>query len=327
MRAVQLTEFGPAHTMRPSEIPDPTAGLGEIVVALSAASVNRADLLYRSGKYHAGPPLPAVLGAEGAGTVAEIGPGVAGFEIGDRAVVWGASGAPGCYAERAAVSADKALKIPPEVELVDAAAVPIAWLSAWYCLHHLLELRDGDTVLITAAASGVGSAAIQIARDVGATVIAVVGHDDKAPWVTDLGANHVLNRLRDDVVDQVRNLTSGSGADAALDLTGGETFSACVRAVGHSGRVAAMANVALAPSTLDTRDFYPKNARIFGFQITNLMDHGYDPRPDLGELLDAVATGRFTVPIDATFPLARAADAHRHMEGRGARGKVMLSVE
>lgn len=100
MRAVQLTEFGPAHTMRFSEIPDPTAGSGEIVVALSAASVNRADVLYRSGRYHAGPPLPAVLGGEGAGTVVGIGLGVTGFEVGDRVVVWGASGAP---AERQAV--------------------------------------------------------------------------------------------------------------------------------------------------------------------------------------------------------------------------------
>ncbi|GAB7069535.1 zinc-binding alcohol dehydrogenase family protein [Mycobacterium hodleri] len=326
MRAVQLTEFGPAHTLRCSEIPDPTAGPGEIVVAVAAASVNRADLLYRSGRYHAGPPLPAVLGGEGAGTVAGIGPGVTGFEVGDRVVTWGASGAPGCYAEQAAVGADRALAIPPEVELVAAAAVPIAWLSAWYCLRHLIKLGDGETVLITAAASGVGSAAVQIAQDVGATVIAVVGHDEKASWVRDLGAHHVLNRTRDDVVERVRDLTSGRGAEAALDLTGGETFTACVRAVGHAGRVAAMANVALAPSTLDTRDFYPKNASIHGFQINDLMGHGWDPRPDLTAILNGIAAGRFRVPIEKTLPLEQAGLAHELLESGEVRGKIVLTT-
>ena len=119
-------------------------------------------------------------------------------------------------------------------------------------------------------------------------------------------------------------MTGGRGADVVLDLVGGDTFAGSLRAVARAGRVVAMANVALAPSTIDTRDFYPRNVHIHGFQITDLMEHGWDPRPDLAELLDALATGRFTVPIDSTYPLSRAADAHRRLASRAALGKVVL---
>lgn len=326
VRAIQITQFGPADSLGSSQIEDPTVGPGELLVSLSAASVNRADLLYRSGKYHSGPPLPAVLGGEGAGTVVGVGDSVDDFKVGDRVVVWGSSGAPGCYAELAAVSATKALAVPDEVDLIDAAATPIAWLSAWYCLRHLIALREGEVVLINAAASGVGSAAVQIAKDAGATVIAVVGDANKAAWISALGADHVLDRIRDDVPTGIHQITSGAGTNAALDIVGGDAFPTCVRAVGHGGRIAAMANVALAPSVLDTRDFYPKNAAIFGFQINDLMRHGWDPRPDLRVILAGIADKRFRVPIDATFPLAKAAAAHRRLESGVALGKVVLTI-
>jgi NADPH2:quinone reductase len=122
----------------------------------------------------------------------------------------------------------------------------------------------------------------------------------------------------------VQELTAGRGVDAVLDVVGGPAFADSLRVIGYGGRVVAMANVALSASTIDTRDFYPKNGRIFGFQITALMDHGYDPRPDLRELLSAVAGGRYSVDIDSTFPLAKAADAHRRVESRSNRGKVLL---
>jgi NADPH2:quinone reductase len=184
-------------------------------------------------------------------------------------------------------------------------------------------------VLLHAAASGVGSAAVRIAIDAGATVIATARSAEKVGWITDLGAQHVLDSSTehgDRLVDSVRQLTAGKGVDAVLDVVGGSVFADSLRAIAYGGRVVAMANVALASSTIDTRDFYPKNGRIFGFQITALMDHGYDPRPDLRELLAAVAAGRFTVDIDSTFPLAAAADAHRHVESRQNRGKVLLTV-
>ncbi|MDT7680372.1 MAG: NADPH:quinone reductase [Pseudonocardiales bacterium] len=323
MHAVQVREFGSADRLAWVEVSDPTPGPGEIGVQVAAAAVNRADLLFRSGRYHSGPALPAVPGSEGAGTVVAVGAGVDDLAVGDRVVAWGPLGAPGFYRELAVVSARRALPVPDGVSLSAAAALPVAWLSAWYCLRHLAAVRAGDSVLIYAAASGVGSAAVQIAKDAGASVIAVVGSADKRAWVRELGADHALDRHEHDVVRETNRITDGRGAAVALDLVGGDSFAESLKAVGRAGRVVAMANVALAPSTIDTRDFYPKNAAVLGFQLTNLQIHGYDPREDLREPAEQIAAAAYRVPVETVLPLEQARAAH---ERRDNRGKIVLAV-
>lgn len=313
MRAAVVREFGGPEVLAWEERPDPEPRSGEVLIAVEAAGVNRADLLFRAGKYHRGPALPAVLGLEAAGTV---------VGTGERVLAWGATGEPGFYAERAVVNADRVVAIPGEVTAAAAAALPVAWFSAWYSLHHLGAVTSGQTVLVHAGASGVGSAAVQIAKDAGAHVIATAGGPEKVAWVRALGADEVLDHHEVDVVAALE----GRGADFVLDLVGGDTFAASLRAVARSGTVVAMANVALAPSTIDTRDFYPRNVHIHGFQVTDLLEHGYDPRPDLREMLVGLAKGRFRVPIDSTYALADAAGAHRRLASRAALGKVVLTA-
>jgi NADPH2:quinone reductase len=328
MRAVVVDEFGPAEVLRIREVPDPAPGPREVLIAVEAAGVNRADVLARAGKYHRAGQPPLVLGLECAGTVLGVGDGVSGVRAGDRVVARGATNEPGFYAERAAVPAFSVVPVPDGVGMVAAACLPTAWLSAWYCLRHLAGLQRGETVVVHAAASGVGSAAVQIAAATGATVIATAGSAEKVAWAQSLGAGAGLDTSaldRAQVLNGIAAATGGKGADVVLDTVGGDTFSDSLRAAGYAGRVVALANVALQPSTIDTRDFYPKNVRILGFQITALMEHGYDPRPDLVELLAGVADGRFTVPVHATFGLADAADAHRLVESRTTRGKVVLT--
>lgn len=329
MHAVQLLEFGGPEQLTLVELPDHLPGPNEVLIGLSSVGVNRVDVLVRSGRYHRAGAPPLVLGVEGAGAILEVGSGVTDFAVGDRVVAMGETDKPGFYAERAVVPAGRVVRVPDAVDLQSAAALPTAWLSAWYCLRQLADIRPAETLLVNAAASGVGSAAVQIAVDAGATVIATAGSPEKVDWVKNLGAHHVLDSAAIDsqqLLDEVGRLTEGRGVDVAFDLVGGQAFADSVKTIGYGGRVLAMANVALAPSTIDTRDFYPKNVRIFGFQITALLEHGYDPRPDLVELMDGIAAGRFTVNIDATFPLAQAAAAHRHLEQRSNRGKVLLSV-
>lgn len=326
MFAAQVQVFGDPDELRWTELPDPVPGDGEVLLAVEAAGVNRADLLFRSGRYHRAPALPAVPGVEGAGTVLAVGGGVDGVAVGDRVVAWGATGAPGFYAQQAVVAATEVLPVPDDVDLVSAATLPTAWLSAWYCLRRLAEVRPGETVVVYAAASGVGSAAVQIAKDAGATVIATASSPAKRTWVRGLGADEILDHQVETIPEEIHRLTGGRGADVVLDLVGGESFAASLRAATRAGRVVALANVALAPSTIDTRDFYPKNLRIHGFQITDLLEHGFDPRHDLRELLAALAKGRFTVPIDSTHHLERAADAHRRLASRDALGKVVLTA-
>jgi len=326
MHASRVFEFGPPSALRWSEVADPRPGRGEVVVEVAAAGVNRADALFRAGRYHRGPALPATPGLEGAGEVVAVGDGVDGFSAGDRVLGWGAIGDPGFYAERAALPAARLLPVPAGVELTAAAALPVAWLTAWYCLRRLGAVQPGDDVLVHAGASGVGSAAVQIAKDAGAHVIATAGGEAKLKWVRDLGADVVLDHTTTDVPAEVLRLTEGRGANVVLDLVGGETFAGSLRAAARAANVVALANVALAPSVIDTRDFYPKNVHIHGFQITDLMEHGYDPRPDLTDLLDALAERRFTVPVDSTFPLSDAAAAHERLESRAVLGKVLLDV-
>jgi NADPH:quinone reductase len=257
--------------------------------------------------------------------VREVGDSVERFSPGDR--VFGFGGRPGFYAEQVAVSERRVVGVPEGLDIASAAALPTAPLSAWYCLKHLARLGAGEKILIYAAASGVGDAAVQIAKLTGAEVLAVAGSEEKVAWALRNGADHGVNYAEHDVLSEIDVIFGEGGVDVVLDAVGGVRFAEALKAVGHGGRVVALANVALEPSTVDTRDFYPKNATIHGFQLTNLVERlGYDPRGDLEELARLAARGELKVHVDVIFPLAEAAEAHRHMEGRRNRGKVILET-
>ncbi|MFI9588627.1 zinc-binding alcohol dehydrogenase family protein [Streptomyces sp. NPDC052236] len=329
MRAVRIDEFGGPEVLVPVEVPDPVAGPGEVLIRVAAAGVNRADALVRAGVYHRARRPPLIPGLEGAGTVAAVGEGVTGISVGQRVMALDDVNAPGFYAELAAVPAAQVTVLPDGLNLTEAAALPIAWLSAWYCLRRLAKVTKDDTVVVKAAASGVGSAAVQIAAEAGARVIAVAGSPEKTAWAAELGAHATVDTSAypDDVsVEEVLRLTEGRGADVVLDTVGGHAFGRSLREVGHGGRVVALANVALEPSTVDTRDFYPKNVSILGFQLTNLQIHGYDPREDLRELAERIAAGAYRVPVETVLPLEQARAAHERLERRDNRGKIVLAV-
>ena len=180
MKAVQIEEFGGPEVLNTAEIPTPEAGEDEVLIELRASGVNRSDILTRSGSYHAAGQPPIVPGFEGSGIVREPGPAATGRSSGDRVLAFG--GRPGFYAEYVAVPSRHVVKMPEDLDWDSAAALPVAPLSAWYCLQRLAWLRSGEKVLIWAAASGVGDAAVQIAKHPGATVIATAGSDEKVTW-------------------------------------------------------------------------------------------------------------------------------------------------
>ncbi|NEB02669.1 zinc-binding dehydrogenase [Streptomyces sp. SID13726] len=329
MRAVRIDEFGGPEVLVPVEVPDPVPAPGEVLVRIVAAGVNRADALLRAGVYHAAGRPPLIPGIEAAGVVEAVGDGVTGFAPGQRVMALNGAKSPGYYAELAAVPATQLVALPDGLDLTRAATLPIAWLSAWYCLRDLARVGKDDTVVVKAAASGVGSAAVQIAAETGARVIALAGSAEKAAWAGEFGAQVTVDTSAhpdDAEVEEVLRLTDGRGADVVLDTVGGAAFARSLRQVGHGGRVVSLANVALAPSTVDTRDFYPKNVSILGFQLTNLQIHGYDPRPDLRELADRVAAGVYRVPVETVVPLTEARAAHERLEQRDNRGKIVLAA-
>lgn len=330
MRAVRIDEFGGPEVLVPVDVPDPVPGPGQVLVRVAAAGVNRADALVRAGVYHRAGRPPLIPGVEGAGTVAAVGEGVTGIRAGQRVMALDGVNAPGFYAELAAVPAGQVTVLPDAVGLTEAAALPVAWLSAWYCLRRLAEVGTEDTVVVKAAASGVGSAAVQIAAEAGARVVALAGSAEKAAWAGEFGAHVTVDTSGypgDAEVEEVLRLTDGRGADVVLDTVGGSAFARSLREAGHGGRVVSLANVALEPSTIDTRDFYPKNVAVLGFQLTDLQVHGYDPRADLRELAERVASGAYRVPIETVLPLERAREAHERLERRANRGKIVLTTD
>ncbi len=323
MKAVMIEEFGGPEVLRMSEVLTPEPREDEILIELRASSVNRADVLTRSGGYHAAGLPPIVPGFEGSGVVREVGSAAAGVSPGDRVFAFG--GRPGFYAEYVVVPRSHTVKMPEELDWDSAAALSVAPLSAWYCLRRLARLARGEKVLVRAAASGVGDAAVQIAKSLGATVIATAGSDEKVAWALENGADEGINHEREDVAERTRAIVGEVGLEVVLDTVGGRAFGESLRLAGHGGRVVVLANVALEESVIDTRDFYPKNVTIHGFQVNNLMQRlGYDPRGDLEELADLAVRGELKVHVDKVFPLAEAAEAHRYLEERRNRGKVIV---
>ena len=323
MKAVRVEEFGGPEVLQTADVPTPEPREEEVLIELRASGVNRADILTRGGGYHTVGQPPIVPGFEGSGVIRETGPAVTDLSVGDRVLAFG--GRPGFYAEYVAVPQGHVVRVPEDLDWDSAAALPVAPLSAWYCLRRLARLQSGEKVLIWAAASGVGDSAVQISKHLGATVIATAGSDEKVAWALENGADEGINYTREDVLARTRDIAGEGGVEVVLDTVGGRTFGESLKLAGHGGRVVALANVALEESVIDTRDFYPKNATIYGFQITNLMQRlGYDPRSDLGELADLAAQGKLDVHVDLAFPLEKAGDAHRYLEERRNRGKVMI---
>ncbi len=314
-RVVRLTRFGGPEVLELADDPPTAINPGDLRIQLEAIGVNRADVLLRSGNYH-GAPLPAVPGLEAAGKI--IASADNSFAAGERVLIYRAP--VGLYRDQVVVSAQQVVRIPPDISSVHAAALPVNGITAWYAIHHLLRLQKGETMLLCAAASGVGTLAVQVAANVGATVIAGASTDEKLAAARESGATHLINYRTTDLIEEVKRITAGRGVDTFLDIVGGPSFARGLKLLAPWARVVALANVTLEDSTINTRDFYPKNASIFGLQLMGLLASGrYDPRPNLTTMLETLKPR-----IYAQIPLAEVQSAHRLLESREVIGKLIL---
>lgn len=317
MKAAIIHEFGAEDVLRYEDVPDPSPGPGRLLVRVRAAGINRGDLGRRMGTY-AGPiELPLIIGWDIAGTVEALGPGVSGPPLGTRVVArvaWGG------YAEHATANAAESVPIPDGVTFEQAAALPVAYLTAWFALKHQGALQAGQTCLVQAAASGVGVAGIQIAKDAGARVFATASTEEKLALGRRLGADVVINYTTTDFVEAVQKETGGRGVDVVLESVGGDVLTRSVAALAPFGRLVSVGNSARAPSPTDLTQLLSRRLALFGFYLG-----GEEGVPQaLAELLDRVAAGRIEAVIDRTFPLAQAAAAHRYVAQRNNMGKVLL---
>jgi NADPH2:quinone reductase len=320
MQAIRIEANGGPDVMRYADVPRPAPKPGEVLVQVEAAGVNFIDTYQRSGQYRIA--LPAVLGLEAAGTVAEVGGGVTGFGVGDRVAYQGVHGA---YAEYAAVPADRVVSLPDGVSAKQAAAVMLQGMTAHYLACSTFPLRDGHTCLVHAAAGGVGLLLCQIANHRGARVIGTVSTHEKAALARAAGAHDVIVYTEQDFETEVRRITDGAGVDVVYDSVGKDTFDRSLSCLKPRGTM-----VLYGQSSGPVPPFDPQllNRRGSLFLTRPSLQHYVATRAELleraGEVLGWVRDGALTVRIGLELPLSQAAEAHRRLEARLTTGKVLL---
>jgi NADPH2:quinone reductase len=320
MRAVRYHEHGGPELFRVEEIERPDPGKGEARVRVAYAGVNFIDVYRRTGSYPVPGGLPAIPGAEASGVVEAVGPGVTGVAEGDRVAFWDAQGA---YAEAVVHRAERLLPLPDGVGFEAGAALPLQGMTAHYLTHTIRPLRPGDTVLIHAAAGGVGLLAVRMAKIAGATVIGTCSTQEKAERVRAAGADHAILYSEEDFVEETRRLTGDWGVDLAIDGVGRATFEGSVAATRVRGHVILFGQASGAPEPIQPRKLLGSRT----LTCASLYDYSVD-RDEMLERAREVfrwhADGRLEVHVDRVLPLAEAAEAHRLLEGRQTSGKVLL---
>lgn len=324
MRAVVLEEYGGPEVLELREVPEPTPGPDELLVGVVATAVNRADLLQRLGLY-AGPPMDhEIPGLEFAGRVVERGDRVRDWDIGDP--VMGIVGG-GAYAERLVVHERQALPVPGSVPLPDAAAIPEVWITAFDALVIQGGLTSGRVALVHAGGSGVGTAAIGIARALGVQV-AVTASTAKVDRCRELGADLVVDYTSEDFVGPVRELTGDHGVDVVLDVVGGDYVDRNLDALAVGGRIVQVGVMGGGSAQVSIGKLLPRRATIVGtvLRARPLEEKIAVSRRFGREVLPLFADGRLAPVIDSRFELARVAEAHQRMADNANVGKILLDV-
>lgn len=305
------------------EVPDPVPGEGEVLVEVAAGAVNRADLLQRQGFYDPPPGASPYPGLECSGRIAEVGPGVSGWAVGDEVCALLAGGG---YAEKVAVPAGQLLPVPRSVSLTQAAALPEVVCTVWSNVFMVAHLRPGETLLVHGGSSGIGTMAIQLAKAVGAKVAVTAGTQAKLDRCAELGADILINYREQDFVDEVKKATDGAGADVILDNMGAKYLDPNVRALAVNGRLAIIGMQGGVKGELNIGALLAKRGAITATSLrarplTEKAAVVAAVREHVWPLLEA---GHVRPVVDREIPMPDAAEAHRVVGESGHVGKVLL---
>ncbi|AZO79219.1 MULTISPECIES: zinc-binding dehydrogenase [unclassified Bosea (in: a-proteobacteria)] len=327
MKAIQYSRFGGPDVLETVEIDQPSPGPGEVLIAVGAVGVNFFEVLMRQDRYVVTPPLPFNPGVEIAGTIAALGEGVTTFSVGERvaAALYLADRQSGGYADYVAVSADVLVHLPETLPFAAATALQVQGLTALHLQRS--NPAAGRNVLISAAAGGVGSLLVQLAKRAGAKrVIAMASSNEKLALAQDIGADAGVDYTRPDWPEQVRALTDGAGPDLIFDASGGDIPAQCLALLAPFGRLVLYGPLSIADFRPDAEAL---NALIFGNRAIagfSLLQHLAPERlaQDLGELFALASAGELKLLPGGTFPLAQASAAHAALESRQTAGKLVL---
>ena len=320
MRAIRFSETGGPEVLQLIELDQPQPRPGQVLIRHEAIGINFIDTYLRSGLYPT--KLPSIPGGEAAGVVEAVGEGVTRFKLGDRVA---SAGIAGGYADYSVVSADRAVAIPTGIDTQTAAAALLKGMTSEFLLRRLHRVEAGETILIHAAAGGVGQIMVQWAKALGAVVIATVGSQAKAARVRQLGADHVILYRDTDVAAEVRRITGGAGVPVAYDSVGKDTFEGTLGSLARRGLFVSFGNASGPPPPVEGR-WLMAGGSLFFTRPTMVDYQATTAELDASAeaLFAMILSGKIEIEIGQTFPLAEARRAHEALEGRATRGSSLL---
>ncbi len=322
MKAIICNQFGPYRDLALEERPDPEPGPEEILVELRAWGVNYVDVIMVGGTYQLRPDLPFIPGTEAAGVIVKLGANITGLAIGDRVMT---AHRPDAFAELAALPSDKVQPIPDAMSFEEAAGFRAGFTTAYHGLVQGGRLQAGETALILGAGGGMGLAAVQVAKQLGAIVIAAAGNEEKLAVAAQYGADHLID-YTDGMRAEVKAATDGRGADVVFDPVGGDVFDEAMRCINMGARLVIVGFTGGRPAEARTNLLLIKCASAVGVRVGDFSRrHPEAAQANLAVLLDWADAGKICTHISRRFPLERAADAMAVIAERKAIGKVVLS--
>jgi NADPH:quinone reductase len=317
MKAARIHAFGGPEVVTYEDVPKPTPRDNEVLFKVTSTCMNYADVQWRLGNY-VDRTLPATLGREAAGIIEAVGPGVTTLKPGQPIM----ARAPGGHAEYAIARVENVFPCPAGLDMAQAGGIPIIFLTAYHLLRSMKRLQPGDTVLVQAAASGVGTVLIQLCKQWGFRSIATASTDTKLELARQLGADETVNYARHDFEAEVKRLTNGVGVQLALEAVGGEVTEKSMRCLAPFGCLVNYGNASNKPAALPLPAFR-ENRVAMGFSLTANVP-GRDNQAAMAEILGLIMDKKVRLIVDQVLPLSEAAKAHAHLSNRGAMGKVLL---
>lgn len=323
MKAIRFHELGGPEVLKYEEVDTPRPGAGEVLVKVRAIGINFADTLLRRGQYLVRPELPTIPGAEASGVIEQVGAGLDESLVGARVAFLGQS----CYAEYTTVNVRQLIPLPDSISFEIGAAFPLQALTAYHMLYTMDEVKEGKSVLVHAAAGGVGLLAIQMAKQAGGRVFGTTSSEEKAQLAREMGADDVILYNKVDFAEEALRLTDGRGIDLVLDSVGKATFDKSLKSLAPFGHVIVYGAASGPPDPVNPISLFEKSIKVSGFWLMTVPRVPAIAREGVERVVEWVASGKLKVTIGLKLPLSEAASAHKQMEGRETVGKIVLAVD